>query len=154
MAKKEKGADTAAENGSAEGRAAEDATAEGPAAADATTEAPASESGTRTQPGDLPAETMKSTTGLRQHEGSGRQHGRKVRVGVVVSDKADKTVTVRVERQYAHPLYGKQVARSKKFHAHDEENECRTGDVVRIVETRPISKTKRWRVAELIERSV
>lgn len=77
---------------------------------------------------------------------------RKVRVGVVVSDKADKTVVVSVERRYQHPLYGKQVKRHKKYQAHDEENQYLAGDVVRIVETRPISKTKRWRVLELIER--
>ena len=77
---------------------------------------------------------------------------RKVRVGVVVSDKAEKTVTVRVERRFAHPLYGKQVSRTKKYHAHDEANEYRVGDTVRIMETRPLSKTKRWRVTELIER--
>ncbi|HET7321467.1 MAG TPA: 30S ribosomal protein S17 [Longimicrobiaceae bacterium] len=78
---------------------------------------------------------------------------RKTRTGVVVSDKMDKTVVVRVERRYAHPLYGKQVTRSKKYHAHDEKNEFHPGDVVRIVETRPLSKLKRWRVAELIERA-
>lgn len=78
---------------------------------------------------------------------------RKQRVGVVVSDKQQKTVTVQVERRFAHPLYGKQVARTKKYHAHDEKDEYRPGDVVRIVETRPLSKTKRWRVLELIERS-
>ena len=77
---------------------------------------------------------------------------RKTRVGVVVSDKAHKTVTVQVERRFAHPLYGKQVAKTKRYHAHDEHNEYRMGDKVRIVETRPLSKTKRWRVAELIER--
>jgi len=77
---------------------------------------------------------------------------RKARTGVVVSDKADKTVTVQVERRFAHPLYGKQVAKTKKYQAHDEENQFRVGDTVRIVETRPLSKTKRWRVAELIER--
>ena len=80
------------------------------------------------------------------------RNDRKTRVGVVVSDKADKTVTVQVERRFAHPLYGKQVAKTKKYHAHDEENQFRVGDTVRIVETRPLSKTKRWRVAELIER--
>ena len=74
------------------------------------------------------------------------------RIGVVVGDKADKTVTVQVERRFAHPLYGKQVAKTKKYHAHDEENQFRVGDTVRIVETRPLSKMKRWRVAELIER--
>lgn len=78
--------------------------------------------------------------------------GRKVRIGVVVSDRAQKTVVVKVERRFPHPLYGKQVTRSKKYHAHDEANEYRVGDTVRIVETRPLSKTKRWRVLELIER--
>ena len=77
---------------------------------------------------------------------------RKVRIGVVVSDKADKTVTVQVERRFAHPLYGKQVGKTKKYQAHDEKNEFMVGDTVRIIETRPLSKTKRWRVAELIER--
>lgn len=77
---------------------------------------------------------------------------RKVRIGVVVSDKSDKTVTVKVERRFAHPLYGKGVARSKRYHAHDENNEYRIGDTVRIVETRPLSKTKRWRVAGRVER--
>jgi len=77
---------------------------------------------------------------------------RKGRVGVVVSDSMDKTVTVRVERQFSHPLYGKRVKRSKKYHAHDEKNEYRVGDTVRIAETRPMSKTKRWRVVELMSR--
>jgi len=77
---------------------------------------------------------------------------RKVRVGTVTSDKSQKTVTVTVERQMAHPLYGKQVGRRKKVHAHDEKNEYRIGDIVRITETRPLSRTKRWRVVELIER--
>ena len=84
-------------------------------------------------------------------EGSVRSR-RKVRTGVVVGDRADKTVTVLVERRLAHPLYGKQIKRSKKYHAHDEENECRVGDTVSIMETRPLSKTKRWRVVELLER--
>jgi len=79
---------------------------------------------------------------------------RKTRIGTVASDKSDKTVTVVVERRFPHPLYGKGVKRSKKYHAHDEKNEYRTGDVVRIMETRPLSKTKRWRVVELIERPV
>lgn len=77
---------------------------------------------------------------------------RKVRQGVVVSDKGDKTVVVRVERRFPHPLYGKSVVRSKKLHAHDETNEYRVGDLVRIQETRPLSKLKRWRVVELLER--
>lgn len=78
---------------------------------------------------------------------------RKTRTGTVVSDKADKTVVVTVERRYAHPLYGKQVTRTKKYHAHDENNEYHVGDSVRIMETRPLSKLKRWRVIELIERA-
>lgn len=78
---------------------------------------------------------------------------RKSRIGTVVSDKMEKTVVVKVERRYAHPLYGKQVTRTKKYHAHDENGEFHVGDVVRITETRPLSKLKRWRVAELIERA-
>lgn len=93
------------------------------------------------------AETQNQTTPQ-----EGQRSNRKTRIGVVVSDKADKTVTVRVERRFSHPLYGKQVAKTKKYHAHDEKNEYRVGDTVRIVETRPLSRTKRWRVAELIER--
>jgi small subunit ribosomal protein S17 len=77
---------------------------------------------------------------------------RKGRVGVVVSDSSDKTLTVKVERRFAHPLYGKQVGRSTRYRVHDENNEFQVGDVVRIVETRPLSKTKRWRVVELIDR--
>ena len=77
---------------------------------------------------------------------------RKVRIGVVVSDKADKTVVVKVERRFAHPLYGKGVARTRKYHAHDEKNEYKVGDTVRITETRPLSKTKRWRVIGLLDR--
>jgi small subunit ribosomal protein S17 len=78
---------------------------------------------------------------------------RKTRVGTVVSDKMNKTVVVAVERRYAHPLYGKQVTRTKKYHAHDENDEYRIGDVVRIMETRPLSKLKRWRVVEAVERA-
>ncbi|MFO7587185.1 MAG: 30S ribosomal protein S17 [Gemmatimonadota bacterium] len=77
---------------------------------------------------------------------------RKRRRGTVTSDAMDKTVVVSVERRMAHPLYGKQVKRQKKYHAHDEGNEYRTGDVVLIEETRPLSKRKRWRVIELLER--
>lgn len=79
--------------------------------------------------------------------------GRKFRVGVVTSAQNDKTVTVQIKRQFAHPLYTKQVKKTKKYRAHDENNECRPGDVVRISETRPLSKTKRWRVMEILERS-
>lgn len=72
-------------------------------------------------------------------------------VGVVVSDKMDKTVVVAVERRMAHPLYGKQIKKTKKFHAHDEENRCKVGDVVRIRESRPLSKLKRWVVVEIVK---
>ncbi len=85
-------------------------------------------------------------------EAGGARRRRKIRTGVVVSDQNDKTVTVLVERQFAHPLYTKQVKKTKKYRAHDENNEYKTGDVVRITETRPLSKTKRWRVLELLER--
>ena len=73
--------------------------------------------------------------------------------GRVVSDKMDKTVTVLVERRVTHPLYGKIVMRSRKYKAHDEANECKAGDLVLIEETRPISKTKAWRVAKLVEKA-
>lgn len=78
---------------------------------------------------------------------------RKQKTGVVVSTKMDKTVAVQVERRLMHPIYGKFVKRSKKFFAHDEENTCKVGDVVRIMETRPLSKMKRWRLVEIIERA-
>jgi small subunit ribosomal protein S17 len=81
-----------------------------------------------------------------------QQGRRKVRTGTVVGDRTEKTVVVSVERQLAHPMYGKQVRRRKKYHAHDENNEYRVGDIVRIEETRPLSKLKRWRVLDLIQR--
>ena len=79
---------------------------------------------------------------------------RKVRRGIVVSDKMQKTVTVKVERQILHPMYKKFIKRSKTFFAHDEENTARVGDFVQIVETRPLSKNKRWRIESIITRSV
>ena len=78
---------------------------------------------------------------------------RKERIGKVVSTKMDKTITVAVERKMKHPIYGKFVSTTKKFHAHDEENNCGEGDTVRIMETRPLSKSKRWRLVEIIERA-
>ncbi|MBQ9439444.1 MAG: 30S ribosomal protein S17 [Paludibacteraceae bacterium] len=78
---------------------------------------------------------------------------RKERTGVVSSVAMDKTITVTVKWKEKHPLYGKFVNKTKKFHAHDEKNECRIGDTVRIMETRPLSKTKRWRLTEIIERA-
>lgn len=77
---------------------------------------------------------------------------RKVRTGEVVSNKMDKTVVVNIVRRVQHPLYGKVVLRSTKFKAHDENNECSIGDVVEIMETRPISKDKRWRVTRVVEK--
>jgi len=78
---------------------------------------------------------------------------RKQRTGVVSSSKMDKSITVVVERKLKHPIYGKYVMKSKKFTAHDEENTCREGDTVRIMETRPLSKNKRWRLVDIIERA-
>ena len=78
---------------------------------------------------------------------------RKVRVGMVVSDKMDKTVVVAIEDNVKHPVYGKIIKRTLKVHAHDEKNECGVGDKVRIMETRPLSKTKRWRLVEIIEKA-
>ena len=78
---------------------------------------------------------------------------RKVRVGMVVSDKMDKTVVIAIEDNVKHPVYGKIIKRTLKVHAHDENNECGMGDKVRIMETRPLSKTKRWRVVEIIEKA-
>ena len=76
---------------------------------------------------------------------------KRILIGTVVSDKTDKTVTVKVERKEKHPLYGKIIRRSKKYHAHDESNEFKPGDVVRIEETRPISKTKTWKVLDRVQ---
>jgi len=77
---------------------------------------------------------------------------RKSREGVVISDSMDKTVVVSVERRFRHPTYGKEITRSKKCYAHDEKNEAHKGDVVRIAETRPLSKLKRWRLVEVVKK--
>ena len=77
---------------------------------------------------------------------------RKTRTGTVSSNKMDKTITVAVERKVKHPLYGKFLKKTTKLHAHDEKNECSIGDTVKIMETRPISKLKRWRLVEVIEK--
>lgn len=82
----------------------------------------------------------------------GERNLRKVEIGKVVSDKMDKTVVVAIENRVRHPLYGKIVNHTKKYKAHDEQNECRIGDKVKIMETRPLSKEKRWRVVEILER--
>lgn len=81
------------------------------------------------------------------------RNSRKVRVGTVLSDKMEKTVVVGVQRKVAHRFYGKQTTRTKKYFAHDEDGQAKQGDVVRIVETRPLSKQKRWRLVEVVEKS-
>ncbi len=81
------------------------------------------------------------------------RNARKTRVGIVVSDKMQKTVVVAIERRVPHPVYGKMMTRTARLKAHDEENSVKTGDTVRIMETRPLSKDKRWRVVEIIERA-
>ena len=81
------------------------------------------------------------------------RNARKTRLGIVVSDKMQKTVVVRIERRFAHPRYGKMMKRSMKVKAHDEANDAKTGDTVRIMETRPLSKDKRWRVVEIVDRA-
>ncbi|WP_346238785.1 30S ribosomal protein S17 [Niabella insulamsoli] len=77
---------------------------------------------------------------------------RKTRIGVVTSNKMEKTITVAIERKIKHPIYGKFLKKTSKFHAHDEKNECSIGDTVRIMETRPLSKLKRWRLVEVVEK--
>jgi small subunit ribosomal protein S17 len=94
------------------------------------------------------SEQTATATPASAHTGMRRQL-----TGKVVSDKMDKTVTVLVERRMKHPLYGKYVGRSNKYHAHDEKNEYRTGDVVTIEECRPLSKSKAWRVVKLVEKA-
>ena len=98
-----------------------------------------------TKPGATPATGASETAEER--------NARKSRIGLVVSDKMQKTVVVAVERRVPHPLYGKMVTHTKNFKAHDEENSAKAGDRVRIVETRPLSKDKRWRVVEIVERA-
>ena len=78
---------------------------------------------------------------------------RKERTGVVTSNKMDKSITVAIKWKEKHPIYGKFVNKTKKYHAHDEKNECGNGDNVKIMETRPLSKTKRWRLVQIIERA-
>lgn len=91
------------------------------------------------------ADVAKATAGIRS--------ARKVRTGLVVSDKMQKTVVVAIERRVQHPVYGKMVTRTTHLKAHDEDNSAKTGDTVRVMETRPLSKDKRWRVVEIVERA-
>jgi small subunit ribosomal protein S17 len=94
----------------------------------------------------MSAETLSTET-------PGARRSRRQLSGRVVSDKMEKTVTVLIERRVTHPLYGKVITRSKKYHAHDETNDCKEGDLVVIEESRPISRTKSWRVVEVVERA-
>lgn len=84
---------------------------------------------------------------------SEERNSRKVRQGIVVSDAADKTIVVEVTERKPHPVYGKMITSTKKFHAHDENNEAGVGDTVQIMETRPLSKTKRWRLLKIVEKA-
>jgi small subunit ribosomal protein S17 len=94
--------------------------------------------------------TMAEMTNPQQTEA---RNARKTRTGLVVSDKMEKTVVVAIERRVPHPVYGKVVTRTKRLKAHDEENSAKVGDTVRIVETRPLSKDKRWRLVEIVNRA-
>jgi small subunit ribosomal protein S17 len=87
------------------------------------------------------------------NEQATERNARKSRTGLVVSDKMDKTVVVAIERRVPHPIYGKMITRTKRLKAHDEENSAKVGDTVRIVETRPLSKDKRWRLVEIVDRA-
>ena len=87
------------------------------------------------------------------NEHTTERNARKSRTGLVVSDKMDKTVVVAIERRVPHPIYGKMITRTKRLKVHDEENSAKTGDTVRIVETRPLSKDKRWRLVEIVDRA-
>ena len=90
---------------------------------------------------------------MTNQEHATERNARKSRTGLVVSDKMEKTVVVAIERRVPHPVYGKMVTRTKRLKAHDEENSAKVGDTVRIVETRPLSKDKRWRLVEIIDRA-
>jgi small subunit ribosomal protein S17 len=94
-----------------------------------------------------------NATGASQNGAALDRTARKLRVGLVVSDKMEKTVVVRIDRRMPHPQYGKMVTRTRRLKAHDEENSAKVGDTVRIMETRPLSKDKRWRVVEIVERA-
>ena len=96
---------------------------------------------------------MAETTQTNATSSAEARNARKTRVGLVVSDKMQKTVVVAIERRVPHPVYSKMVTRTRRVKAHDEENTAKTGDTVRIAETRPLSKDKRWRVVEIVDRA-
>ena len=93
------------------------------------------------------------STEQEQEQGQEILKNKKTRIGLVTSVKMDKSITVSIERKLRHPIYGKYVKKSKKLMAHDEKNECTEGDLVKIIESRPLSKRKRWRLTEIIERA-
>ena len=99
------------------------------------------------------AELANSESGAGAQTSAERRNSRKMRVGTVVSDKMQKTIVVAIERRVQHPVYGKMVKRTKRVKAHDGENTAKVGDTVRIMETRPLSKDKRWRLVEIVERA-
>ncbi len=96
---------------------------------------------------------MAETTNANTNPAVPGRNARKARTGVVISDKMQKTVVVEIQRRVPHPMYGKMITRSTRLKAHDEENAAKTGDTVRVMETRPMSKDKRWRVVEIVERA-
>ena len=98
----------------------------------------------------MATEQTQATAGV---ETADERNRRKERIGLVVSNKMDKTITVVVERRIKHAIYGKFMKKSTKFHAHDEKNECGIGDTVKIMETRPLSKLKRWRLIEIVQKA-
>jgi small subunit ribosomal protein S17 len=102
---------------------------------------------------DLQNATGASQNGATANNAALDRTARKMRIGLVTSDKMDKTVVVRIDRRMPHPQYGKMVTRTRRLKAHDEENSAKVGDTVRIMETRPLSKDKRWRVVEIVERA-
>jgi len=99
-------------------------------------------------------ETVESFTKQQIKENTKKRGKRKVRIGIVVSNKMQKTIVVAETKYIKHPLYNKYVKRTKKYYVHDEKNECKIGDKVKIMETRPLSKLKRWRLVEILERNV
>lgn len=99
------------------------------------------------------AEDQQTQSAPSQAAATESRNQRKVRTGTVVSAKMEKTIVVAIERMVAHPVYGKQMARTKKLHVHDPEGAAQEGDKVRVMETRPLSKTKRWRLLEILERA-
>ena len=102
---------------------------------------------------DIQNATGASQNGAMANNADLDRTARKLRIGLVVSDKMEKTVVVRIDRRMPHPQYGKMVTRTRRLKAHDEENSAKVGDTVRIMETRPLSKDKRWRVVEIVERA-